>query len=136
MLVCGNSIDYIQHHSYQFICDDTWNVLNMHQPPLTKRGKTKTNKQLNCQDVEIKLSIPFNGPLHIQSYIVICMMMSWHVNTLHITGPLWGESTSQQWSPSQRASNAELVCFLCCRPGKAVKQTVKLPAIWDNFDFL
>ena len=69
MLVCGNSIDYIQHQSYQLICDDTWNVLNMHQPPLTKRGKTKTNKQLNSQDVEIKLFIPFNGPLHIQPYI-------------------------------------------------------------------
>ena len=77
MLVCGNSIDYIKHQSYQLICDDTWNMLNMHQPPLTKRGKaqqhddcqTKTNKKLNSQDVEIKLSIPFNGPLHIQSYI-------------------------------------------------------------------
>ena len=27
------------------------------------------------------------------------MMMSWHENTFHITGPLWGESTSQWWIP-------------------------------------
>ena len=31
--------------------------------------------------------------------------------------------------PSQRASNVELLCFLCCSPEQSVKQTIKLPVV-------
>ena len=33
--------------------------------------------------------------------------------------------------PSQKASNMELWCFLCCQPEQAVEQTIELRAIWD-----
>ena len=37
------------------------------------------------------------------------MMMSWYGNTFCIAGFLWGESPSNQWFPSQSASNVELL---------------------------
>ena len=39
-------------------------------------------------------------------------MMSWHGNTICITGPLWGESTDHWWILFWRASYVELV--QCC----------------------
>ena len=33
-------------------------------------------------------------------------------------------------SPSQRASNTQLRCFLCCCPEQGVEQTVKMPVTW------
>ena len=38
-------------------------------------------------------------------------MTQWRGNALHITGPVWGESTSH----SQRVSNAEISRFLRCQ---------------------
>ena len=31
---------------------------------------------------------------------------------VHLTGPLWGESTAHRWIPLTKASNADLWCFL------------------------
>ena len=42
------------------------------------------------------------------------------------TGLLWGESTGYLWIPSQKASDAELWCFLRC----AAEQTVESRVIW------
>ena len=30
---------------------------------------------------------------------VIVMMLSWHGNTFHVTGPFWGESIGHRWIP-------------------------------------
>ena len=40
--------------------------------------------------------------------LFLSLMMSWYGNSLRITTPLWGESTSHRWFPSQRTSNTEL----------------------------
>ena len=81
--------------------------------------QTKSNKK--CTDAATKIII-----LWIKAFTDVTnqvpsshngiMMMPWqHVNTFHITGPLWGESTGLTGGfPSQRASNAELLCFLEC----------------------
>ena len=42
------------------------------------------------------------------------IMISWHGNVFHNTGPLWGESTCYGGFPSQRASKVGLWCLLCC----------------------
>ena len=45
------------------------------------------------------------------------MMTSWwHWNIFCITGPLWGQSTSHQWVPSQRATYVKLWYFRCFHP--------------------
>ena len=36
--------------------------------------------------------------------VKLIMMTSWHDNIFHITGPLWGESTSHWWIPTQKGS--------------------------------
>ena len=56
------------------------------------------------------------GGNHIQyngTGLFCIMMMLWHGNASQTTVPLWGESTSHWWIPSQRHSNVELCCFLC-----------------------
>ena len=55
-------------------------------------------------------------------------MMSSNGNIFPVTGPLWGESTSQRWILLTKASNVELWCFLWSVP----EQTVETPVIWDS----
>ena len=43
--------------------------------------------------------------------VFTCTITSWHGNTFHIAGPLWGESTRHSWIPSQGASNVKLIFF-------------------------
>ena len=50
--------------------------------------------------------------------------MSSQKKIFHITGPLWGESTSHRQIPLTKASDAELSCVFLSVP----EQT---PAIWD-----
>ena len=43
-----------------------------------------------------------------------CRMMTSSNETLfRVTGPLYGEFTCQRWIPRTKASDAELLCFLC-----------------------
>ena len=50
----------------------------------------------------------------------------WPWNAFCITSPLWGESTHHWWFPSQRVSNTELWCSLCCQP--ELEQLERLPS--------
>ena len=59
------------------------------------------------------------------------MMTSSNGNIFHITGPLWGESTSHRWSPFTKASDAELWCFLSSAHEQTVEQTTETPMTWD-----
>ena len=58
-------------------------------------------------------------------FFVSHMMILWHRNDFHITGPLWGESTGDWWIPLTRTSNVEIRC-ICCLPEQAVEQNVDL----------
>ena len=49
---------------------------------------------------------------------------SWHGNSFHITGSLWRESTIR--FTLQRTKNAELWCFIWCKPGHTVEQTLEM----------
>ena len=55
------------------------------------------------------------------------IMMSWHGNTFHISGPLWGESI---WKPVDSthlcASNVWLSYLLYCLSKQVVEQTINL----------
>ena len=51
--------------------------------------------------------------------------MSSNESIFHITGPMWGETTSLQGIPLTKASDVELWCFLCL-PEQTVEQTVKM----------
>ena len=58
------------------------------------------------------------------------MMTSWHGNALHITGPLWGESTGHQWIPLTKGQQCGSLIFHC-HPVQAIEQTVELPMVSD-----
>ena len=62
----------------------------------------------------------------------ISITMSGHENAFCVSGPKWGESTGDQWIPSQRASNEGIWSFLCYDPEQAVLQTAELLLIWDS----
>ena len=59
------------------------------------------------------------------------MMTSSNGNIFRVTDPLWRESTSDQWSPIPKASDAEVWCFLWSALEQMVEQTIETPAIWD-----
>ena len=59
------------------------------------------------------------------------MMMSSNDNIFHVTGPLWGESTDQQWIPLTKANDVEIWCFLWFAPEQMVEQTIEMLVIWD-----
>ena len=44
------------------------------------------------------------------------MLTSSSGNIIHVTGPLWWESTGYRWIPLIKASDAELWCFLWSTP--------------------
>ena len=55
-----------------------------------------------------------------------CMMMSSNGNIFHVTGPLWGESTSDRWIPLTKASDVELWYFYDLRLNKQLcKQSTR-----------
>ena len=53
-----------------------------------------------------------NYLVHGERNIYFCMMMSSNGNIFHVTGPLWGDFTGDQWIPVTKASDVELWCFL------------------------
>ena len=57
------------------------------------------------------------------------MMMSSNGNIFHVTGPLWGESTSHWWIPLTKASDMELLFWSV--PKQTVVQTIDTLVIWD-----
>ena len=59
------------------------------------------------------------------------MMTSSNGNIFRVNGPLSGESTSHEWFPLTRASDAELWCFLWSAPKQEAEQTTETPVIWD-----
>ena len=59
------------------------------------------------------------------------MTASSNRNIFSVTGPLCGESTSHQWIPLTKVSDAELWCFIWCVPEQTIAQTVEMPAILD-----
>ena len=64
-------------------------------------------------------------------WIWVIMMTSSNGSIFHVTGPLWGESTSHQWIPFTNASDAELWCFRWSPPEQTVEQTLETLVIWD-----
>ena len=71
----------------------------------------------------------------------IFMMMSWHGNIFHITGPLWGGSQVTRGFSWPRGSKAKLWCLLCCWPQQAVEQQLScklhvLKSPWCSCDII
>ena len=51
---------------------------------------------------------------HFKSFrynIMYFMMKSWHGDIFHITGPLWGESSSHQWIPHSKGRKCRSLMF-------------------------
>ena len=87
---------------------------NRNMPYSTKRTK---NLWFSCHENKIKISVFENVNHH---------MMSWQGNIFRITGHLWTGGF-----PSQRVSNVDLWCFLCCCLKQAVEHKADLLVIWD-----
>ena len=64
------------------------------------------------------------------------MMVSLNGNIFHIIGPLWGESTSDQWIPLTKASDEGLRCFLWSTPKQTVEKTIERPVISDAIELI
>ena len=60
----------------------------------------------------VQLSLGGNFFTAIYCIKYICSMTSWHGNAFHITGLLWGESTSHWWFHSQRPIMHTFVLWL------------------------
>ena len=73
---------------------------------MTEDMKKKTDECLNW-------TLPAMSP-----EVAISMLASSNGNIFHITGPLCGEFTGDQWIPLTKASDAELWCFLWSAPGQ------------------
>ena len=52
-------------------------------------------------------------------------------NIFHVTGPVFGESTSHRWVPLTKTSDAELWNFLWSAPEQTFEQTTEMLVIWD-----
>ena len=69
----------------------------------------------------------------VSSCIWLSYMMSWYRHALHITGPLWGESTGDQWIPltKEPVKQISVKHFLCCQTRQAVEPTGEFSVIWN-----
>ena len=68
----------------------------------------------------VKVSRCISGPL-----------VTKKMSSYDVTGPLWGESTSDRWIPLTKASEPELWWFLWSALEQRVEQTIEAPVIWD-----
>ena len=92
----------------------------------------RLNKQLSKQSRCWWFEMPSHSLwCHCNDGMEHCMMTSSYGNILHVTGPLWVESTGHRWIPLTKASNAKLWCFLWSVPEQTVEQTIKMLVIWD-----
>ena len=64
------------------------------------------------------------------------MMTSSNGNIFLITGPLWGESTGDRWTPLTKASDVDLWYFLWSALEQRVEQTMETPVIilWRHWN--
>ena len=88
-----------------------------------------------CILIQISLKFVPEGSVNNTSALVHMMMYS-NVNILHITGLLWGESTSDRWIPLTKASDRDVWFFLWSAPEQTVEQTIKSSLIWDDIAFI
>ena len=82
--------------------------------------------QTNCQrkhQCSTLLAFCEGNPLTKSQY----MMTSWHWNVFHITGPLWGKSTCDQWFSSQWSSDIGFDVFFDVSLNKLLN---KQPSCW------
>ena len=99
--------------------------------PWWSRGqdeRTATHRQDDWNPGWIHHEIRHRGSQWRGPNIVHHMMTSWHGNALHITGPLWGESTGHRWIP---LTKGQWCGFSLMLGWKAVEQIVELLVIWD-----
>ena len=78
------------------------------------------------------MQVPY-AATNLSKYIPV-IIMSWRhhcIKTFHITGPLWGESTSHWWIPLTKGQwcRAVIMFPLSLAREQSVEQTVQLPVI-------
>ena len=65
------------------------------------------------------------------------MMMPWHENTCHITGPLREESIGHQWIlPHPVMQIIDIFFVVSLNTEQSFEQTIKLLVIRDSLNFL
>ena len=64
--------------------------------------------------------------ISIYAYSSSIVTKSWHLKAISITGPLWGESTGDQWIPFKKGPVTQ---------SSDAEQTIKVPEIWDNWEY-
>ena len=83
--------------------------------------------------IEIKGSSVIMGCCGVTKRKDVILFFTWWLDmeTISVLQALCERNTVTSGFSSHRASYATIWCFLCCWPYKAVKQTVKLPVIWN-----
>ena len=76
-------------------------------------------------------NIQHSEVVHIAQKCWKYIMMSSNGNIFCVTGPLWGETTSDWWIPLTKAIDAEHWCFLWSALEQTVEQTIETLVIWD-----
>ena len=79
---------------------------------------TNTFTETLCCSLKLCVAVPsdlYISPSSKLWNLYISHKTSSRVNAFGVTGPLWGESTSHWWLPSQMAGNAELWWFYVWR---------------------
>ena len=98
---------FLWHSIFGRISQISWGQHGTHLGPAGPRGLHVGPMNLAIRD--------YSPPCAVRSlgFLFECMLMSWHVHTLRITGPLRGTHRSPIHSP-RKNSNAALWCFPRC----------------------
>ena len=64
------------------------------------------------------------------------MRASSYSSAFCVTGPLWADSTRDQWIFLTNDRGVEFWCYLWSMPEQKVEQTVEMPVIWDNMEVM
>ena len=90
-----------------------------------------------------RLTFVYGGVICIQIILIAKLVfysISWwchDMEMLYASLSLWEENPLITGGfPSQKASNAELWCFIRCSPDYSAEQTVELLVIWDVLTFV
>ena len=133
-LICGNANPYSEI-TWALMHLKSWKTQLFVEKLVQVNNKEIIKSSLYCP---VAGEFPTQRASNTESILSLqgCMMMSSNGNIFHGTGPLRGESTSHQWIPLTKVSDAELWCFLWSATEQTVEQTIQMPVIWDTTGFI
>ena len=103
--------------------------INIHQRPLTGACFASLSELLKWITREkftdcwfMLTDWQYQSRIEWQLHITDAIMTSWNVNIFHVTGPLCGDFTGDQWLPLTKTGNAEFDVFFDLRLNKRLSK--------------